>query len=144
MESVYENALALELAARGIGLERQRAVPILYRGSEVGLHRLDLLVAGLIVLELKAVKALEDVHFAVVRSYLRTIGREHGLILDFAKPTLEIKRVIASQRPHHDFLASLEAPFSVKHPLGSSVERLAVQLQARHRAGTSILHDVPA
>jgi hypothetical protein len=36
--------------------------------------------------------------------------------LSFAKPTLEIKRVIASQRPHHDFLASLEAPFSVKHP----------------------------
>ena len=106
LESVYENALARELAARRIRFERQLAVPILYRGSEVGLHRLDLLVAALIVVELKAVKALEDVHFAVVRSYLRATGREHGLILNFAKPTLEIKRVIASQRPHHDFLAS--------------------------------------
>ena len=106
LESVNENALALELAARGIGFERQRAVPILYRGSEVGLHRLDLLVAALIVVELKAVMALEDVHFAMVRSYLRATGREHGLILNFAKPTLEIKCVIASQRPHHDFLAS--------------------------------------
>ena len=106
LESVYENALALELAARGIGFEQQLAVPILYRGSEVGLHRLDLLVAASIIVELKAVKALEDVHFAVVRSYLRATGREHGLILNFAKPTLEIKRVIASQRPHHDFVAS--------------------------------------
>ena len=63
-------------------------------------------VAALIVVELKVVKALEDVHFAVVRSYLRATGREHGLILNFAKPTLEIMRVITSQRPPHDFLAS--------------------------------------
>jgi len=63
-------------------------------------------VAGLIVVELKAVKALEDVHFAVVRSYLRATGREHGLILNFAKPMLETKRVIAFQRPYHVFLAS--------------------------------------
>jgi GxxExxY protein len=106
LESVYENALALELAARGIGFERQLAVPIQYRGSEVGFHRLDLFVAGLIVVELKAVKALEDVHFAVVRSYLRATGSEHGLILNFSKPTLEIKRVIASQRPCPVFLPS--------------------------------------
>ena len=51
-------------------------------------------------------KALDDVHFAVVRCYLRATGREHGLILNFVKPTLEIKRAIASQRPHHDFLTS--------------------------------------
>ena len=82
----------------------------------MGLEQEELTVA-----ELKAVKALEDVHFAVVRSYLRATGREHGLILNFAKPTLEIKRVIASHGPTMtswlpDFLASLEAPFSVKHP----------------------------
>jgi GxxExxY protein len=75
-------------------------VPILYQGSEVGLHRLDLLAAVLIVVEFKAVKAIEDVHFAVVRSYLRASGREHGMILNFAKPTLQIKRVIASLRPY--------------------------------------------
>ena len=106
LESVYENALALEMQARGIAFERQLAVPIRYRGSEVGLHRLDLVVAGLLVVELKAVKALEHVHFAVVRSYLRAAGREHGLILNFAKPTLEIKRVIACKRPHQHLLAS--------------------------------------
>ncbi len=52
----------------------------------------------MIVVELKAVKALEAVHFAVVRSYLRAISRQHGLLLNFAKPTLEIKRVIAFER----------------------------------------------
>src|SRR5512138_799688 len=106
LECIYENALAIELQVRGIGFERQLAVPILYRGTEVGHHRLDLLAAGLIVVELKAVKALEDVHFAVVRSYLRATGREHGLILNFAKRMLEIKRVIAPDRPHQDFLPS--------------------------------------
>ena len=60
------------------------------------MHRLDLFVAEQIVVELKSVKAIENVHFAVTRSYLRALGREHGLILNFAKVTLEIKRVIAS------------------------------------------------
>ena len=99
LEVVYENALVIELRARDIPFQRQLAVPIVYRGSEVGMHRLDLFVEGLVVVELKAVKAVEDVHFAVVRSYLRAIGREHGLILNFARPTLEIKRVIASDWP---------------------------------------------
>ncbi len=64
-----------------------------YRGVEVGLHRLDLLSADKIVVELKAAKGITDTHFVFVRSYLRAVGRDHGLILNFAKPTLEIKRV---------------------------------------------------
>jgi len=99
VESVYENALALELRARDIPFRRQVSVPVVYRGADVGLHRLDLYVADLIVVELKAVKALEQVHFAVARSYLRATGRQHGLILNFAKPTLEAKRVLASEWP---------------------------------------------
>ena len=75
--------------------QRQLTVPVLYQGVEVGLHRLDLYVADLIVVELKVVKELDDVHFAVVRSYLRALGREHGLLLNFAKPTIEARRVIA-------------------------------------------------
>ena len=53
-----------------------------------------MLVQGTIVVELKAIKNLEDVHFAAVKSYLRAVGREHGLLLNFAKVTLEIRRVI--------------------------------------------------
>jgi GxxExxY protein len=95
VESTYENALAFELRQRGIRFRRQVSVPVLYRDVEVGLHRLDLLVMDQIVVELKAVRELTDTHFAFVRSYLRAIGRNHGLILNFAKPTLEVKRVRA-------------------------------------------------
>ncbi|MBI2932814.1 MAG: GxxExxY protein [Planctomycetes bacterium] len=98
-ESVYENALAVELRGQSISFVRQVSVPVLYRGLEVGLHRLDLYVADLVVVELKAVRDLEDVHFAIVRSYLRAIARRHSLILNFAKPTLEAKRVVASEWP---------------------------------------------
>jgi GxxExxY protein len=93
LEAVYENALCLELRARNVALERQLIVPVFYRSSEVGAHRLDLVVDERMVVELKAIKTIENIHFAVVRSYLTAIGLEHGLILNFAKLTLEIKRV---------------------------------------------------
>lgn len=94
IESVYENALIVELRHQGIEFERQLTVPILYRGVEVGLHRLDLFVNKHIVVELKAQSMLNNIHFVVVRSYLRAVQREHGLLLNFAKPTLEAKRVM--------------------------------------------------
>jgi GxxExxY protein len=78
-------------------VEEQIEVPIEYEGVEVGRHRLDLLVEGTIVVELKAIKNLDDVHFAIVKSYLRAVGKEHGLLLNFAKPTLEVKRVICQK-----------------------------------------------
>ena len=59
------------------------------------MHRLDLFVSDQIVVELKAVKEITDLHFAVVRSYLRAVDRKHGLILNFSKQTLEVKRVSA-------------------------------------------------
>jgi GxxExxY protein len=93
VESVYEEALCLELRRREIPFSRQLAVSVLYRGTEVGLHRLDLFVDGCLVVELKAVKTLQDLHFVVVRSYLRAVGGRHALILNFAKETLDVKRV---------------------------------------------------
>jgi GxxExxY protein len=93
VEQVYENALCLELQARTIPIQRQLPASVFYRGVEVGTHRLDLLVDERMVVELKAIKALENVHFAIVRSYLSAVGLDHGLILNFAKTTLEIKRV---------------------------------------------------
>lgn len=93
LESIYENALAIELRARKIPSQRQLMVPVLYRGVEVGLHRLDLFVFDQVLVELKAIATIEDIHFVVARSYLKAVGRDHGLLLNFAKPTLEIKRV---------------------------------------------------
>jgi GxxExxY protein len=95
LESVYEKALIIELKKRGMAVQNQMEVTVTYDGEEVGAHRLDLLVDDTIVVDLKAIKNLEDIHFAVVRSQLRAVDRQHGLLLNFAKTTLGAKRVIA-------------------------------------------------
>ena len=94
LESIYENAFILELEKHNLHVQRQQEVIVKYDGIEVGRHRLDLIVNDTIVVELKAVKNIEDVHFAIVKSYLKAMGKEHGLIINFSKPVLEIKRVI--------------------------------------------------
>jgi GxxExxY protein len=94
VESIYENALVTELRRRGIKVSQQVELPVKYKGTEVGHHRLDLLVEDTIVVELKAVKDLEDIFFAIVKSYLKALGKHHGLIINFAKTKLEAKRVI--------------------------------------------------
>lgn len=93
LESAYEAALWIELDLRGIRYERQKRVPLTYRGQSVGEHRLDLLVEGVLVVELKAVRALEDIFFATTRSYMKALGVEDGLLLNFASTPLTIKRV---------------------------------------------------
>ena len=93
LESIYENALALEPEASGLRFERQRNVPIRYRQQLVGEHRVDLLVEGVIVVELKAVSGLEPIFFATVRSYLKALELEAGLLLNFAATPLTVKRV---------------------------------------------------
>src|ERR1700745_1175216 len=93
LESVYEQALAVEFAIRGIAFVRQKAIPLFYRDHQIGEHRLDFLVDDRIVVELKAVEALENVHFAIVRSYLKATTLADGLILNFATMPLTVKRV---------------------------------------------------
>jgi GxxExxY protein len=93
VESLYEEALAVELRTLGIEFERQKPVPIFYRGQPIGEHRVDLLVAREVVIELKATVALEKVHFAIFRSYLKALGLSHALLFNFATTRLTIKRV---------------------------------------------------
>ena len=96
IESIYENALVYELRKRGLRVEQQLEVPIVYDGKiEVGKHRLDLFVENEIVIDLKAISELLAIHFAIVKSQLRAVKRKHGLLLNFAKVTLEARRVIA-------------------------------------------------
>lgn len=94
IESIYENALVIELGRRSLKVERQKEITIEYEGIEVRKHRLDLFVEDTIVVELKAIKELEDIHFAIVRSYLKAVNLQHGLLLNFASTTLTVKRVI--------------------------------------------------
>jgi GxxExxY protein len=92
LESIYEEALAVEFALSGIQFVRQYPVPLFYRDHQIGEHRLDFLVEGKFVVELKAVSRLEDIHFAIGRSYLKAISLEDGLLFNFATAPLTIKR----------------------------------------------------
>src|SRR6267154_2377191 len=94
LESIYETSLVVELKRAGLKVEQQKILPVRYRDVLVGEHRLDLLVEDKIVVELKAISELEDIHFAIVPSYLKASGLEHGLLLNFATMPLTVKRVI--------------------------------------------------
>ncbi|MGI9088061.1 MAG: GxxExxY protein [Chthoniobacterales bacterium] len=92
LESVYEEALAVEFALSGVQFVRQHPVPLFYKDHQIGEHRLDFLVEDRIVVELKAINSLQDIHFAVGRSYLKATHLEDGLLLNFATVPLTIKR----------------------------------------------------
>ena len=94
LESIYEEALKVELSEYGFRFESQKEVKIEYLGVEVGVHRLDLVVEDNIVVELKAVRDLTDIHLAQILSYLKDTGLKVGLLLNFSKPTLEVRRVV--------------------------------------------------
>lgn len=72
--------------------------PIFFRSTPVGMHRLDLLVEWSVVVELQAIAALDRVHFAVLRSYLRATRLDLGLLLNFGETTLNIKRITSPWR----------------------------------------------
>ena len=94
LESIYEEALKVDLSEHDLNFEAQKEIKIEYLGVVVGTHRLDLVVEDTIILELKAVSELMDIHYAQLRSYLKATNLSVGLLLNFAKPTLEIKRVV--------------------------------------------------
>jgi GxxExxY protein len=96
LEKVYEEALAIELAKTGLSFERQKTLALLYDGKPIGEHRLDYLISTRVVLELKACLKIEDIHLATARSYLKATGLPLALVVNFAKPTLEIRRVVLS------------------------------------------------
>ena len=105
LENIYEEALAVEFALSGIQFIRQKPIPLFYKDHQVGEHRLDFLVEEKIVVELKAISALEDIHFAIGRSYLEATNLEDGLLLNFATTPLTIKRFcreLPAQNELHD------------------------------------------
>ncbi len=92
LESIYEEALAVDFALSGIQFVRQKPIPLFYKDHQIGEHRLDFLVEEKIVVELKAISALEDIHFAIGRSYLKASNLQDGLLLNFATAPLTVKR----------------------------------------------------
>jgi GxxExxY protein len=94
LESVYQKAMEVALRHRSLAFQDQKEIHIFFEGEEAGLHKLDLVVGDEIVVELKAVKALDDIHYAQVMSYRKATGLHVGLLLNFNSPTLVIKRIV--------------------------------------------------
>jgi GxxExxY protein len=88
VEVVYRNALSLELEARQVPFEVEKAFTVRYRDRPIAVHRVDLIVCDRIIVELKAVAALEEIHKAQVISYLKTTGLRAGLLMNFGGVTL--------------------------------------------------------
>jgi GxxExxY protein len=93
VETIYRNALLLELRAAGLHVDTEREVVVRYRDQEVGRHRLDLLVEDAVVVELKAVPQLAAVHYDQLRSYLRASGLNVGLLVNFGQGRSDFRRI---------------------------------------------------
>jgi GxxExxY protein len=94
VEKVYENALALELRAIGLEVAQQQGIAVRYQEVIVGDFTFDLLVERLVLIELKAARALEEAHIAQCLNYLRPTGLHLCLLLNFGKPRIEIRRIV--------------------------------------------------
>lgn len=93
LEKTYENALAVELAQAGLKAAQQKSIEIYYREVLVGEYVADLLVEDRVLVELKAVQGIDDIHYAQCLNYLKATGLELCLLINFGKPELQIRRI---------------------------------------------------
>lgn len=92
-EVIYQRCLAIEMEKAGLGFERELEMAIYYEGIDVGTRRVDFLVEGCIMVELKALINLEDVHLAQAMNYVEAYRSEIGLLINFGSRSLQFKRV---------------------------------------------------
>ena len=95
-EVIYQRCLAIELQAAGIQFEREVEQPLFYKGFGVGSRRADFIVEGKVVVELKALTKLEDVHLAQAKNYLVAYNFDIGLLFNFGALSLDYKRIFKS------------------------------------------------
>lgn len=93
-ELIYQRALAIEFNRNNIAFSREHEMNIFYKGENIGTRRVDFFVEGKVMLELKAIIRLEDVHLAQAINYLEAYGMEIGLLINFGAKSLEFKRVM--------------------------------------------------
>lgn len=94
LEKVYENALAHEIRKVGYAVTQQAPIPVHYDGVLVGEYVADLLIAGCVLVELKAVKEIDNIHRAQCHNYLKATGLAVCLLINFGSPKVEIKRIV--------------------------------------------------
>ena len=105
-EVIYQRALAIEMTKQPLSFQRELEMQIYYDGQEIGTRRVDFLVESLVMVELKALTQLEDVHLAQAINYLESYGLEVGLLINFGAKSLQYRRVVNSKQK------TVKAPFS--------------------------------
>ena len=95
-EVIYQRALAIEMTKQGLSFQRELEMQIYYDGHDIGTRRVDFLVEDKVMVEMRAVTALEDVHLAQAINYLEAYKLEVGLLLNFGAKSLEYRRLIKS------------------------------------------------
>jgi GxxExxY protein len=94
LEKVYENALVLELRKTGLNLEQQKRIAVTYEKTVVGDYIADLVVNDKVIVEVKAIKKIDEIHHAQLLNYLKATGYGIGLILNFGTSRMGIKRMV--------------------------------------------------
>lgn len=94
VEKIYQRALYLELKNVGFKVEREKKINLSYKKANIGYGQVDFIVNNKVVVEVKAVSEIKDIHKSQLLSYLKLTNKKVGLILNFGKPVLEIKRIV--------------------------------------------------
>ncbi|HZK07148.1 MAG TPA: GxxExxY protein [Bacteroidales bacterium] len=98
-EVIYQRALAIEMGNQGLRFQREMTMNIYYEGIDIGTRRVDFFVEDIIMLELKAVIKLEDVHLAQAMNYCQAYNLPIGLLINFGSKSMEFKRVYNVNHP---------------------------------------------
>lgn len=99
-EVIYQRCLAIEMENQGLNFVREQEMPIYYEGIEVGTRRVDFLVEDEVMVELKALVELEDVHLAQGLNYLAAYNLDKGLLINFGGRSLEVKRLFRKNKQY--------------------------------------------
>jgi GxxExxY protein len=114
-EVIYQRALAIEMAQQNLQFSREHEMQIYYKGQEIGTRRVDFFVEGCIMVEIKAVIQLEDVHLAQAINDLEAYGMEVGLLMNFGSRSLQFKRVM---KPSKNIKANRNQSLGSGDPVG--------------------------
>jgi GxxExxY protein len=100
-EIIYSRALAIEMNKQGLGFQREMSMKIYYEGHDIGTRRVDFFVEDCIMLEIKAIIQLEDVHLAQAMNYCQAYNLPIGLLINFGSKSLDFKRVYNLNHPEN-------------------------------------------
>ncbi len=116
-EVIYQRALAIEMGKQGLSFAREMEMEIFYDGTQIGTRRVDFFVEDKIMVELKALIQLEDVHLAQAMNYCQAYNLPIGLLINFGSKSLQFKRVYNVNHPENqDYKDSIQESTNPKNP----------------------------